>query len=154
MKKYNQLIITLLGFALISGCSSEKSKDTSPPPGYTKLFQGSDSITYLKKMDSWHYQGNSDIIQFEMIISFFKEDTVVGKKFQSIKEKILYDCNTENKYTKIPIGFFSDKYATGKAIVPYPLSSSRWLIAENNSLDAIGWQNYCVKYKKAIDAQS
>lgn len=87
MKKYNQLIITLLGFALISGCSSEKSKDTSPPPGYTKLFQGSDSITYLKKMDSWHYQGNSDIIQFEMIISFFKEDTVVGKKFQSIKEK-------------------------------------------------------------------
>ncbi len=150
MKKHSKLIIAILGAALMTGCSS---KSIAPPPGYIKLFQGITSTTYLKKMDSWHYQGNSNVIQIERIISFYKEDTVVGEKYQSIKERILYDCSITNKYTKLPIGFFSDRYATGEPVVPYPFSASRWLIAKDNSLDAIGWSSYCVKYKESIDSQ-
>ncbi len=74
--------------------------------------------TYFKRPDTWHYQGNKDVIQMERVISLKRDDIVAGKRFRSIKTKYIYDCNHENTYATMPAGFFADKYATGEPIVP------------------------------------
>lgn len=156
MRNLNLLFFIFLGSISLTGCSKNNAKDiqsqsaSSPPPGYIKLPATKKAITYLKKMDTWHYQGNPNVVQLEVIVSFYKEDEVIGKKFQSIKEHYLLNCATKNKYNKKPIGFFSDRYALGNPVVPYPYSAFRWAIAEEVSLESQLWSTYCVSLKDVI----
>lgn len=137
----NKIPIILL-ITLIVGCTSTAKK---PPlrDGYKKIFSTKTADTYIVRVHPWHYRNNMDLIQIDTVIALKKVDTVVGKNFQSIRTRYVFDCNEEYKYAKTPSGFYSDLYATGEPIVPYPLPATRWLIAKDNRLDANLWKSFC-----------
>ncbi|BBG61578.1 surface-adhesin E family protein [Providencia rustigianii] len=134
----------------VMGCQSpqklqEKNtlKSSELPAGYIKWMETKSATMYMAKPETDYYQGNTDLIQINVVTSLKEENDLKGIKFNSIKATHIYDCRKTNKYTERPIGFFANKYATGKPTIPYPDVSSRWEIAAENNFNAIFWQKLC-----------
>lgn len=139
----------LIIICILSGCSGTL-KTQEPPAGYKKIKSTSELDLYLARPDTWHYQGNKNIIQNDTVIVLRQEGTVSGHKYRSVRTRYMYDCNTENKYATLPLGFYSDMYATGKPVAPYPFSATRWLTAKKDTLPAVMWGSFCNALKKTI----
>lgn len=137
----------------LSGCAGVK-KDEPLPKGYSLASSNNSMDTYFVKPDSWFYKGNKNVRQLEVVKALKKEDEVEGHKFIAIKTKYVFDCENKNKYTKIPSGFFDNKYAIGKPVVPFPFSSSRWLFAKDGSSEGVMWDVLCVQLMAEVDAKS
>lgn len=137
-------IVLLMFLFILTGCLP-KPQTMLLPVNYIKLGTTDEANIYLVKPANIHYQGRKGLLQIEMVISLKKEDVVAGKKFKSTRARYVYDCNNLNKYTEIPFGFYSDLYATGEPVVPYPLNVTQWKIAKDGTIDSFFWENLCNK---------
>lgn len=126
---------------LLAACSS--NLNNKPPAGYSRPIVLSNSDIYLIKQDPVHYQGKKDLVQIKVVTSLHNEDQVNNVKFRSISATHVYDCRKKNKYMEVPDGFFSDKYAIGSPVIPYPEVIKSWLIAKDNTLNNFLWASMC-----------
>lgn len=135
-------VVTIAGM-LLSGCNNDNNIKKEPPAGYSKPITLGSQVIYFVKDKSIFFQGNKDLLQTKIVTSFKTEDELKKIKFKSMKATHVYDCRKNNKYMEKPDGFFSDEYAVGNPVIPYPETISVWKIARNGTLNQMVWDKLC-----------